>query len=78
MSSCRDIQVRQRIIATPFDRQACKDEMEAIELAANDAYHINIDNPMLPAPTIIRPHDPNAFHCLGMTFVGSTRKILIE
>jgi hypothetical protein len=54
------------------------DEMEAIEMAARDAYHINIENPMLPAATIIRPHDTNALHCLGMTMVGSKRKLLIE
>lgn len=54
------------------------DEMDAIELAARDAYHINIENPMLPAPTIVRPNDTNALHCLGMTKVGDKRKLLIE
>jgi len=78
MSSCKDIQVRQRIIVSPFDHQTCMDEMDAIELAARDAYHINIENPMLPAATIIRPHDPCALHCLGMTMVGNKRKLLIE
>ncbi|KAI5795605.1 hypothetical protein EDC01DRAFT_58871 [Geopyxis carbonaria] len=78
MSSCKDIQVRQRIIVTPFDHQTCKSEMEAIEMAARDAYPINIDNPMLPAPLIVRPQDPDALRCLGMTYVGDTRKLLIE
>ena len=78
MSSCKDIQVRQRIIVSPFDHQACMDEMDAIEMAARDAYHINMENPMLPAPTIIRPSDPYALHCLGMTMVGNKRKLLIE
>lgn len=78
LSSCKDIQVRQKIIISPFDHQTCMDEMEAIELAARDAYHINIENPMLPAVTIIRPNDPNALHCLGMTMVGNKRKLLIE
>jgi hypothetical protein len=54
------------------------DEMEAIELAARDAYYINIENPMLPAATIIRPNDTNALHCLGMTIVENKRKLLIE
>lgn len=78
MSSCKDIQLRQRIVVSPFDHQTCKDEMEAIELAAQDAFHVNIENPMLPAPVIIRPNEPNALHCLGMTYVGGKRKLLIE
>ena len=78
MSGCRDIQARQRIVVSPFDHQTCLDEMDAIELAARDAYLINIENPMLPAPTIIRPTDPNALHCLGFTMVGNMRKPLIE
>ena len=52
--------------------------MEAIESAAKDASHVNTDNPMLPAQTIIRPGDPNALHSLGMTMVGKQRKLLIE
>ena len=52
--------------------------MEAIEQAAKDASHINPDNPMLPAPTIIKSNDYNALHILGMTMVGSMRKPLIE
>ena len=78
MSGCRDIQIRQRIIVSPFDYQTCMDEMEAIELAAREAYQIDMENPMLPAATIIRPNDPNALHCLGMTMVGNKRKLLIE
>jgi hypothetical protein len=78
MSSCKDIQIRQRIIVTPFNHETCHGEMDAIEGAARDAFQINVNNPMLPAPTIIRPDDHNALHCLGMTFVGTKRKLLIE
>lgn len=52
--------------------------MEAIEQAAKDAAMINPDNPMLPAPTIIRTNDWNALHVLGMTMVGNVRKPLIQ
>ena len=52
--------------------------MEAIEQAARDAAHINPDNPMLPAPVIVKTHDHNALHVLGMTMVGTVRKPLIE
>ena len=52
--------------------------MEAIEQAAKDAAHINADNPMLPARTIVRMNDYNALHTLGMTMVGNARKPLIE
>ncbi|KAL9075653.1 MAG: hypothetical protein Q9161_001405 [Pseudevernia consocians] len=78
MTSAKDILLRQPIIVCPLDHTACKEEMEAIEQAAKDAGNIKPDNPMLPAPTIIRVNDYNALHTLGMTMVGSTRKPLIE
>ncbi|KAL9133011.1 MAG: hypothetical protein Q9175_005811 [Cornicularia normoerica] len=78
MTSAKDILLRQPIVVCPLDHTACKEEMEAIEQAAKDAGNIRPDNPMLPAPTIIRVHDYNALHALGMTMVGSTRKPLIE
>ncbi|KAL7268392.1 hypothetical protein RUND412_008986 [Rhizina undulata] len=78
MSSCKDISLKQRIVVSPFDNETCQNEMEAIEQAARDAYHINVEDPMLPAPTIIRPTDHNALHCLGLTMVAGERKLLIE
>jgi hypothetical protein len=69
---------RQPIIVCPLDHTGCKEEMEAIEQAAKDASHVNTENPLLPAQTIIRPNDPNALHALGMTMVGKQRKLLIE
>ena len=78
MASCRDISVRQPIVVTPFDHTTCKDEMDAIEQAAVDAYPINMNNPMLPAQIIIRPGDHNALHCLGFTMVGNERKVFIQ
>ncbi|CAF9936798.1 MAG: hypothetical protein ALECFALPRED_006981 [Alectoria fallacina] len=78
MTSAKDILLRQPIVVCPLDHTACKEEMEAIEQAAKDAGNIKPDNPMLPAPTIIRVNDYNALHVLGMTMVGATRKPLIE
>ncbi|CAD6563983.1 MAG: hypothetical protein ASARMPREDX12_006942 [Alectoria sarmentosa] len=78
MTSAKDILLRQPIIVCPLDHTACKEEMEAIEQAAKDAGNIKPDNPMLPAPTIIRVNDYNALHVLGMTMVGATRKPLID
>ncbi|KAI9836456.1 MAG: hypothetical protein M1819_001488 [Sarea resinae] len=78
MASAKDIVLRQPIVVCPLDHTGCKEEMSAIEQAAKDAAHVNAENPMLPAPTIIRPHDPNALSVLGMTMVGDQRKLLIE
>ena len=77
MSNCKDLSTRQRIVVSPFDHQTCMDELPLIMQAAQDAGNINVEGPMLPAPTIIRPTDPNALHCLGMTMVGRERKLLI-
>ncbi|MCJ1486110.1 hypothetical protein MMC06_006286 [Schaereria dolodes] len=78
LTSAKDILLRQAIVVCPLDHAGCKEEMEAIEQAAKDAAHINAENPMLPAPTIVRMNDDNALHVLGMTMVGNTRKPLIE
>lgn len=78
MQNCKDISIRQRIVVSPFDHAACKNEMNAIEQAAHDAVQIDVENPYLPAPVIIRPHDQNALHCLGLTMVGNERKLLIQ
>lgn len=78
MTSAKDILLRQPIVVCPLDHAACKEEMEAIEQAAKDAAHVNPDNPMLPAPTIVRVNDYNALHTLGLTMVGKIRKPLIE
>ncbi|KZF19411.1 hypothetical protein L228DRAFT_263742 [Xylona heveae TC161] len=78
MTSAKDIVLRQPIVVCPLDHAGCKEEMIAIEQAAKDAAHINAENPMLPAPTIVRPHDHNALNVLGMTLVGGQRKLLIE
>ena len=52
--------------------------MGAIETAAKEAAQINPENPMLPAPIIVRTQDTNALNVLGMTMVGNVRKPLIE
>ncbi|KAF2461193.1 arrestin domain conatining protein [Lineolata rhizophorae] len=78
MSNAKDILLRQPIVVCPFDHAGCKEEMEAIEQAAKDAAHVSPDNPMLPAPHIIRADDSNGYRALGMTFVGGVRKPLIE
>ncbi|KAI9888825.1 MAG: hypothetical protein M1814_006228 [Vezdaea aestivalis] len=78
LNAAKDIYLRQPITVCPLDHPDCNAEMDAIEQAAKDASHINADNPMLPAATIIRPHDHNSLHCLGMTMVGRTKKLLID
>jgi hypothetical protein len=78
MTSTKDIVLRQPIIVCPFDQQACKEEMESIEQAAKDASHVDTNNPMLPARTVIKATDPHALKALGFTTVGNQRKILID
>ena len=78
MTSTKDILLRQPIVVCPLDNAGCKEEMAAIEQAASEASLVNADNPMLPAPTIVRVNDHNALHTLGMTMVGKNRKLLIE
>lgn len=78
MASARDILLRQPIVVCPLDHAGCKEEMESIEQAARDAAAVRPDNPMLPAPTIVKMNDYNALHALGMTMLGGVRKPLIE
>lgn len=52
--------------------------MEAIAQAAQDAAHVNPDNPMLPLPSIVRPGDSNALSQLGVAIVGNQKKPLID
>ncbi|KAI9834166.1 MAG: hypothetical protein M1826_005277 [Phylliscum demangeonii] len=78
LTSAKDVVIRQPIVVCPLDHAGCKEEMDAIKEAAQDAAHVDADNPMLPAPTIIRPHDLNSLRALGMTMVGNQRKLVIE
>lgn len=78
LASARDIQIRQPIVVCPLDHAGCKEEMEAIEQAARDAVHINPENPMLPLPSVVRLHDPNALRHLGVAIVGNQKKPLID
>ncbi|KAH8601319.1 hypothetical protein B0O99DRAFT_502345 [Bisporella sp. PMI_857] len=78
MSGSRDIILRQPIVVCPLDQQDCKEEMDAIEQAAKDASHVDPNNPMLPACTIIRANDKDALKALGWTMVGGQRKMVIE
>jgi hypothetical protein len=78
MTSAKDILLRQQIIVCPYDQQACKEEMDAIEQAAKDASHVDPNNPMLPARAIIRANDKDSLKALGLTVVGGQRKILID
>lgn len=78
MSSARDITLRQPIVICPMDQQACKEEMEAIEQAAKDASHVDPNNPMLPARSIVVATDRDALRHLGLCMVGGQKKPLIE
>jgi hypothetical protein len=61
-----------------MDQQACKEEMDAIEQAAKDASHVDPNNPMLPARTIILSNDRDSLQALGLCMVGGQKKPLIE
>lgn len=78
MTNAKDIVLRQPIIVCPFDQQACKEEMDAIEQAAKDASHVDANNPMLPAGMIIRANDRDALKVMGLTKVGDRQKLLID
>lgn len=78
MSSARDITLRQPIVICPMDQQACKEEMDAIEQAAKDASHVDPNNPMLPARSIIVSTDKDALKHLGLCNVAGHKKPLIE
>jgi len=78
MSGAKDIVLRHPVVVCPLDHAACKQEMEAIEQSAKDAAHISPDNPMLPAPSIVRANDPGGLRTLGVAMVGGHRKPLIE
>lgn len=78
MSAAKDIILRQPIVVCPFDHADCKEEMEAIAAAVEDSRQISPDNPMLPAPVIIRAYDYNGLRALGFTMVGGQRRPLIE
>ncbi len=78
MSNAKDILLRQPIVVCPFDHAGCKQEMEAIEQAAKDAALVSPDNPMLPAPSIVRASEPGGLRALGVAMVAGHRKPLIE
>lgn len=77
LTGVKDITIRQPIVVCPLDHADCKEEMDAAKQAAKDAAHVNADNP-LPAPTIVRLHDRNAWNSLGLTMVGNQCRLLIE
>ena len=78
MTSTRDITLRHPIVICPMDQQACKEEMDAIEQAAKDASHVDPNNPMLPARTIVYAHERESIKHLGLCEVGGVKKMLIE
>lgn len=52
--------------------------MDAIEQAAKDASHIDPNNPMIPARTIILANDRDSLRALGLCMVGGQKRPLIE
>lgn len=78
MSSARDITLRQPIVICPWDQQACKEEMKAIEAAALEAAQVNPNNPPIPPGSIVLANDPHSLHHLGLCLVGDQKKPLIE
>lgn len=78
LSAAKDIVLRQPIVACPFDHADCKELMEGISQAVEDAKGIHPENPMLPAPVIIRAGDNSGLKALGVQMVAGTRKPLID
>ncbi|KAF2747255.1 arrestin domain conatining protein [Sporormia fimetaria CBS 119925] len=78
MSGAKDILLRHPIVVCPFDHEGCKEEIEAIKQAAEDAAMVSPDNPMLPAAHIIRANDPEGLRALGVAMVGGERRRVIE
>ncbi|KAL8397486.1 hypothetical protein RB594_004270 [Gaeumannomyces avenae] len=78
MSSARDIVLRQPIVICPLDQQGCKEEIEAIEVAARDASMVDANNPFLPARTIVLATQSDSLRHLGLCLVGGKKKPLIE
>lgn len=52
--------------------------MDAIEQAAKDASHVDPNNPMLPARTIILASDRDSLRALGLCIVGGQKKPFID
>lgn len=52
--------------------------MDAIEQAAKDASHVDPNNPMLPARTIILSNDRDSLRALGLCSIGNQKKPFIE
>jgi hypothetical protein len=73
VSGARDLHLRQ-----PLDQQGCKEEMDAIEIAAREASHVDPNNPMVPARTIVLANDRDALRALGLCMVGKVKKPFIE
>ncbi|UKZ82051.1 hypothetical protein TrVFT333_009834 [Trichoderma virens FT-333] len=78
LSGARDLQIRQPIVICPLDQQGCKEEMEAIEIAAKEAAHVDPNNPMLPAHSIVLANDRDSLRALGLCMVGGQKKPFIE
>lgn len=74
VSGARDLQIRQPIVICHLDQQGCKEEMDAIEIAAREASHVDPSNPMLPARTIVTANDRDALRALGLCVVRQTEK----
>jgi hypothetical protein len=78
LSGARDLALRQPIVICPLDQQGCKEEMDAIEQAAKDASHVDPNNPMLPAHSIVLENDRDALRTLGLCVIGGHKKPFIE
>lgn len=78
VSGARDLHIRQPIVICPLDQQGCKEEMDAIEIAAREASHVDPNNPMVPARSIVLANDRDALRALGLCTVGGQKKPFIE
>lgn len=78
LSGAKDVLLRQPIVVCPYDHAQCKLEMEAIELAAQEALDLREEEPMVPAPVIVKASEPGGLRALGVAMVGGVRRPMIE
>lgn len=78
LENAKDIHLKMPIVVCPMSEKSCKEEMDAIEEAAREASLIDPNNPMLPAPIIVKPGHPNALRPMGFQVVGGDRRLLID
>lgn len=78
LSGAKDVVLKQPIAVCPYDHAQCKVEMAAIEMALVEAQGLNVEEPMVGAPVIVRAQEAGGLRSLGVAMVGGVRRPMIE